>query len=121
MKEAVVATGGIVTIRDAPIPVPKENEVLIKVIVSGTNPKDWKYPDWRPDLGPINQGDDFSGYVEAIGSKVSEFKKGDKVAAMHHMLAPAGSFAEYAIAPESTVFHLSSGTSFEGKSTTLRY
>ena len=29
-------------IRDVEIPIPKDDEVLIKVNVAGTNPKDWK-------------------------------------------------------------------------------
>ena len=35
-----------VEIIDTPIPTPREKEVVIKVVVSGTNPKDWKYPLW---------------------------------------------------------------------------
>ncbi len=35
-----------VEIIDTPIPVPKQKELVIKVVVSGTNPKDWKYPLW---------------------------------------------------------------------------
>ena len=35
-----------VEIIDTPIPAPQENEVVVKVVVSGTNPKDWKYPHW---------------------------------------------------------------------------
>ena len=30
-----------VTIRNVPIPVPGAKQLLIKVIASGTNPKDW--------------------------------------------------------------------------------
>jgi len=41
MKEATVAQDLKVTIRDAPIPSPGPNEVIIKVVVSGSNPKDW--------------------------------------------------------------------------------
>jgi NADPH:quinone reductase-like Zn-dependent oxidoreductase len=35
-----------VEIIDTPIPTPTDKEVVIKVVVSGTNPKDWKYPLW---------------------------------------------------------------------------
>jgi NADPH:quinone reductase len=45
-KEAVVDKDISVQIVDSPIPQPAANQVLIKVEVSGTNPKDWKYPQW---------------------------------------------------------------------------
>jgi NADPH2:quinone reductase len=35
-----------IEIIDTPIPAPKDDEVVIKVIVCGSNPKDWKYPFW---------------------------------------------------------------------------
>jgi len=41
MKEAIVAKGPKVTIQDASIPEPKDDQVVIKVVVSGSNPKDW--------------------------------------------------------------------------------
>lgn len=41
MKEAVVAKGPKVTIRDVPIPTPGPYQVVTKVIYSGSNPKDW--------------------------------------------------------------------------------
>jgi NADPH-dependent curcumin reductase CurA len=110
MKEAIVAKGPKVTIHDVPIPRPRPSQVLIKVVYSGSNPKDWK----RPQFGePHNSGDDIAGIVEAIGDGVLEFKKGDRVAAFHEMMAPHGSFAEYAIAWDYTTFHLPAKTSFE--------
>ena len=110
MKEAIVAKGPKVTIHDVPIPKPGPNQVLIKVIYSGSNPKDWK----RPQNGePHNSGDDIAGIVEAVGDGVLEFKKGDRVAAFHEMMAPHGSFAEYAISWDYTTFHLPAKTSFE--------
>jgi NADPH:quinone reductase-like Zn-dependent oxidoreductase len=110
MKEAIVAKGPKVTIHDVPVPKPNADQVLIKVVYSGSNPKDWK----RPDYGePHNSGDDIAGIVEEVGENVTEFKKGDRVAAFHEMMAPSGSFAEYAIAWDYTTFHLPKKTSFE--------
>ncbi len=33
-----------IEIIDTPIPTAKDKDVVIKVVVAGTNPKDWKYP-----------------------------------------------------------------------------
>jgi NADPH2:quinone reductase len=41
MKEAIVQTDLSVQIVDSPIPTPNADQVLIKVAVSGCNPKDW--------------------------------------------------------------------------------
>jgi hypothetical protein len=41
MKEAIVQTDLSVQIVDSPIPTPNADQVLIKVVVSGCNPKDW--------------------------------------------------------------------------------
>lgn len=114
MKEAVVDKATKVTLRDIDIPVAKPGQVLIKVIVSGTNPKDWKLPAWLADVAPYNQGDDIAGYVEAVGDGVTNFKKGDKVAAFHQMQTAGGSYAEYAIAWEHTTFHVPEKINFEG-------
>lgn len=113
MKEAIIDKTIAVTIRDVEIPSPQPGQVLIKVVVSGINPKDWKLPKWQPD-NVMNQGDDIAGYVEAVGEGVQKFRKGDKVAAFHEMMTPHGSYAEYAIAWEHTTFHLTEKTSFEG-------
>lgn len=81
-----------------------------------SNPKDWKRPDYFPE-NPHNSGDDISGYVEAVGENVTEFKKGDRVSAFHEMMAPHGSFAEYAIAWDHSTFHIPKNTSFESAAT----
>lgn len=106
-----------VQIKDIPIPKPSADQVLIKVIVSGTNPKDWKYPILVKGVTGLNTGDDVAGYVEAVGSDVSEFRPGDRVGAFHQMRTEHGSFAEYAIAPAKTTFHLPKKTSFEEAAT----
>lgn len=67
-----------------------------------------------PDVPPCNQGDDISGVVHEVGAEVTEFKKGDRVAAFHEMMAPGGSYAEYGLSWDHTTFHLPKMTSFEG-------
>lgn len=105
-----MAKGPKVTIHNVPIPEPNADQVLIRVIYSGSNPKDWKTVNYK---GPHNSGDDIAGIVEAVGENVVEFKKGDRVAAFHEMMTAHGSFAEYAIAWAHTTFHLPKKASFE--------
>lgn len=82
MKEAIVSKGPKVEIVDSPIPLPGNNEVCIKVVVSGSNPKDWK----RAESGSaMNTGDDIAGVVHTVGPDVVEFRPGDRVAAFHEM------------------------------------
>lgn len=51
MKEAHVAKDLSVSIKDVPIPEPGPGQILIKVVVSGSNPKDWYvYPYTFPSL-----------------------------------------------------------------------
>jgi NADPH2:quinone reductase len=99
------------TIHSVPIPVPKPTEVLIKVVAAGSNQKDWIHP--TAINISINSGDDMAGTVHAIGSAVQDFRIGDRVAAFHHMGSPGGAYAEYAIAPAHTTFHIPPKLSFE--------
>ncbi|KAJ5999698.1 secondary metabolism biosynthetic enzyme [Penicillium waksmanii] len=118
MKEAFIDKHLSVTIRDTEIPVPEAGQVLIRVVVSGSNPKDWKMAlSWPPDGALFNQGDDIAGHIEAVGDGVLGFHKGDKVAAFHQVMKPHGSWAEYAIAPSGSTFHIPEKTSFEEAST----
>ena len=119
MKEAIVSenqTGNVsVSIVDSPIPSPGPDDVLIKVVVSGSNPKDWKSPLWTKKAH--NSGDDVAGIVHAVGDNITEFHQGDKVAAFHRMREPHGSFAEYAVAPAITTFHIPPKITFEEAAT----
>ncbi|CAK7230788.1 hypothetical protein SEUCBS140593_007707 [Sporothrix eucalyptigena] len=115
MKEVIVSKGLIAEIVDSPVPEPKAGEVLIKIVVTGTNPKDWKRPEKQNYTG--NQGDDMAGVVEKVGSGVTEFHPGDRVAAFHRLMTPHGSYAEYGIAPADTTFHIPDKISFEEAAT----
>ncbi|KAL3472711.1 GroES-like protein [Aspergillus californicus] len=128
MKEVINYAGPTATIAESPIPEPTPDQVLIKVVVSGSNPKDWKVPELAASGSSnlamlieakkgLNQGDDIAGVVEKVGSNVVEFKPGDRVAAFHEMCTPGGSYAEYAIAWSHTTFHLPKHTSFEEAAT----
>ncbi|EUC35381.1 hypothetical protein COCCADRAFT_3404 [Bipolaris zeicola 26-R-13] len=116
MKEAQVSKGMVVTIKDVEIPQPGPKQVIIKVVVSGSNPKDWKLLEMGY-MNDANTGDDIAGYVHSVGSEVYEFKPGDRVASFHEMMTPGGSFAEYAVGWQHTTFHIPKSVSFEEAST----
>ena len=66
----------------------------------------------------MNQGDDIAGTIHEVGEGVTEFKKGDRVAAFHEMMKPGGSYAEYGLAWDHTTFFLPENTRFEGTTKT---
>ncbi|KAI9150306.1 alcohol dehydrogenase [Paramyrothecium foliicola] len=114
MKEALISQGPRVNIVDSPKPVPQRGQILVRVVVAGSNPKDIKSTIWLP---PSNLGDDIAGYVETLGEDVTEFHVNDRVAAFHEMFTPHGAFAEYAIVWAYTAFHLPNNISFEEAAT----
>ncbi|KAF2828027.1 GroES-like protein [Ophiobolus disseminans] len=115
MKEAIVHSAEKVEIIDSPIPTPESDQVVIRVIASGCNPKDWKVAELYSKAH--NTGDDIAGIVHAVGANVYEFKPGDRVAAFHEMMKPGGSFAEYAVAWQYMTSHIPDNISFEEAST----
>jgi NADPH:quinone reductase len=104
-------------LEDIPIPEYGANEVQIKVYVAGSNPKDWKHPMPAYFNVKVNQGDDVAGVVSAVGSQVHNFKPGDRVAGFHVMDTPRGTYAEYTVCPEQTVFHIPDSMAFEEAAT----
>ncbi|MCJ1385004.1 hypothetical protein MMC17_008122 [Xylographa soralifera] len=120
MKEVIVHPNPTLTteIHDVPIPTPKDDEIVIKVVVAGSNVKDWAHI--TAQNISINSGDDIAGTVHALGPAVEaagEFRLGDRVAAFHPMGSPGGAYAEFAVAPAHTVFILPKRTSFEEAAT----
>ncbi|GAM88127.1 hypothetical protein ANO11243_061580 [Dothideomycetidae sp. 11243] len=115
MKEAIVFPGPKVVIQDVDFPtLPSEDHLIIKVVVAGSNPKDWAIAERVPGL---NQGDDIAGIVHSVGANVYDFKPGDRVASFHEMMTPHGAFAEYAVGLEATTFHIPPSLSFEEAAT----
>ncbi|KAI7191587.1 GroES-like protein [Hortaea werneckii] len=60
---------------------------------------------------PQNQCNDAAGVVEAVGKDVTEFRKGDRVAA--YLDNYGGGYAEYALAAAHTTFILPAHTTFQ--------
>ena len=82
----------------APVPEPRPNEVLIRVLAAGVNRPDIQqrlgaYPP-PPDASPI-LGLEVAGEVVAVGAEVTPLRTGDRVAA----LTNGGGYAEYCVAP----------------------
>ena len=55
--------------------------------------------------------------IAAVGSAVKTFSVGERVAGFHEMDTPNGTYAEYAICPEQTVFRISDSISNEEAAT----
>lgn len=120
MKEALIFSKNAsvqVKLHSVPVPKPGPDELLIKVVASGTNPKDWKFPEFFDEFNGTDTGDDIAGYVHKVGADVSEFKVGDRVASFHDYMTPHGSFAEYAVGKVHATFHLPPNIPFEAAAT----
>ena len=115
MLSALVSKETKVTLLpETPLPaLPHPNALLIRVVTSGTNPKDWKLPAGilktisSRDPRGCNSGDDVAGYVAAVGPAVVDFHVGDAVAGLHELgVLEGGAFAEYAVVMDWVAFHL---------------
>src|SRR5438067_13066074 len=97
----------VLRFEDAPRPTPGSDELLIRVHAASVNPIDWKVragymKDYIPLPLPFIPGWDVSGVVEAVGSGVTTFKKGDEVYARPDVTAHGyGAYAEYVVAKET--------------------
>lgn len=96
------------------IPIPKKNEILIKVEAASINPVDWKIQQGvaphLPSKFPHIPGSDVAGEVIEVGSQVKSVKVGDKVVTFL-ALKTGGGLAEYAVAKESSTVLIPEGVS----------
>jgi NADPH:quinone reductase-like Zn-dependent oxidoreductase len=106
MKAIVAhAYGGpeVLKYEDVPVPQPKEDEILVRVIASGVNPADplilnGKYAKEFGTHLPLILGYDMAGIVVKTGAHVTKLKVGDPVYAY---LLWGGGWAEYCISNEN--------------------
>lgn len=137
MKAGVVHAKYDIRYEDIDKPIPKDDEVLIKVKYTGICGSD--IPRVNGDachFYPNVLGHEFSGVVEEIGAKVSSLKVGDRVAGIplipcmkcedcqkgdyslckHYSFIGSrrfGSFAEYVAVPEKNAVRFAENVSFE--------
>jgi NADPH:quinone reductase-like Zn-dependent oxidoreductase len=112
----------VAQLKDVAKPIPKDNEILVKVYASTVNRTDAGFRSaeyfvsrfWSGLLRPKFQilGCEFAGIIEAVGATVTKFKPGDKVFGFND--TSFGGHAEYLTIPEANaIAHLPEGTSFE--------
>jgi NADPH:quinone reductase-like Zn-dependent oxidoreductase len=121
MKAAIYNRYGppdVVQITEVAKPVPKDNEVLIRVRAASVNPLDWHFMRGTPYMlramaglrRPKEKrlGVDVAGEVEAVGGNVTQFKAGDEVFGVCR-----GAFAEYACTSNTTLVTKPKNVTFE--------
>lgn len=112
----------VLQLREIAKPVPKDNQVLVKVYASSANALDFRRFEKTSLLGrfmdgvllkAINMviGADIAGRVEAVGAAVTQFQPGDEV--FGQSKGARGAFAEYACADENELALKPAGLSFE--------
>ena len=105
---------------DVERPIPKDNEVQIKVHTVSVNGSDWEGLRGKPLYArfgglrkPHHQilGSDIAGRVEKAGRNIRQFQPGDEV--FGDILPRGGGFAEYVCAPEKTLARKPASMTFE--------
>jgi NADPH:quinone reductase-like Zn-dependent oxidoreductase len=110
----------VLQLKEVEKPVLKDNEILIKVSAASVNAYDWRHLRADPFLirlmgaGLLKPkhmilGADIAGHVEAVGSKVKQFKAGDEVFGE----GSYGGFAEYVCVDENRFVLKPAGLTFE--------
>src|SRR3569833_3073166 len=69
---------------DLTVPTIRENDVLAEIHAASINPVDFKIRDGKVRMlikydMPLILGNDFSGVIKQVGSKVTKFKVGDEI------------------------------------------
>ncbi|KAE8132090.1 chaperonin 10-like protein [Aspergillus pseudotamarii] len=80
----LLEAGGQFVVKEAPLPTPGPDEILIKNKAVAVNPMDWRIQVHGPHLPfpkkyPFILGADIAGEIYEVGQDVTTFKKGDRV------------------------------------------
>jgi NADPH:quinone reductase-like Zn-dependent oxidoreductase len=113
-------TPDVLELKEVDKPVPKDDEVLIKVYAASLNDWDWGLLQgdfvnrmlngfFKPKIKTL--GSDIAGRVETIGKNVRKFKPGDEV--YGDLSGTWGGFAEYVCARENTLAIKPASMTFE--------
>jgi NADPH:quinone reductase-like Zn-dependent oxidoreductase len=110
----------VLRLTDVETPVPRGDEVLVKVRAVSLNRSDWETLRGKPLYsrigGPFRPrhhvlGSDIAGRVAAAGQEATIFRPGEEVFA--DILSRMGGFAEYACVPESALARIPAGLTYE--------
>ncbi|HDR8181184.1 TPA: NADP-dependent oxidoreductase [Bacillus thuringiensis] len=119
MKAMIIDKYGKVPMRMAEVPTPEisEHEVLAEIHAASINPIDFKIRDGKVKIllkyeMPLILGNDFSGVIVKVGSKVTHFKVGDEIYARPRK-NKIGTFAEYIAIHEDDIALKPKNLSFE--------
>ncbi|MDW4536222.1 NADP-dependent oxidoreductase [Bacillus cereus] len=119
MKAMIIDRYGKVPMRMAEVPTPEINEyeVLAEIHAASINPIDFKIRDGKVKMllkyeMPLILGNDFSGVITKVGSKVNRFKVGDEIYARPRK-NKIGTFAEYIAIHEDDIALKPKNLSFE--------
>jgi NADPH:quinone reductase-like Zn-dependent oxidoreductase len=111
---------GVLRLTDVETPVPRDNEVLVKVHAVSLNATDWEglrgKPLYSRIRGPFRPryhilGSDIAGRVEAAGRHAALFRPGEDVFA--DLLSYMSGFAEHVCVPESVLARMPAGLTYE--------
>ena len=125
MKAAVLThydkNGTDLEIRDVSVPVPENDEVLVKIKAAAVNPLDNMIVRGEvklivPYKMPLIMGNEFAGIVEKTGKNAAQFQPGDRVYG-RMPLKKIGAFAEYAAIKESALAVIPDYLSYEEAAT----
>ena len=119
-KAAVIKEKGApILIEQRDIPTPEASQVLVRTHAIATNPVDWKMQSrgYLVDSWPTILGSDVAGTVEEVGSGVTLFQKGDRVAGFADVILTKNldhaAFQEYSILEDCALTKLPASTTFE--------
>jgi NADPH:quinone reductase-like Zn-dependent oxidoreductase len=111
---------GVLRLEEVEKPIPKDNEILLKVQAASANAYEWRHLRADPFmirfmgaglLKPKHKilGADIAGRIEAVGGRVNQFRPGDEVFGEGRY----GGFAEYVCVDEKRIVLKPADLSFE--------